>query len=161
MRTSFQTPRTVLTWATLEEWFDCALTIEHRRASRLRNLQAELHVRALPIATVYQCSSRATLASCDRLLRRGPARFCQPPRGQRETAPQTALIVAIANRIAQLDRAADHASISPGHNSRNATVPWSSKPPVIGPRGASKARTALPEEPAEPTTDNKGKETTP
>src|ERR1700719_3714959 len=28
----FQTPRTVLTWATLEEWFDCARKIESRRA---------------------------------------------------------------------------------------------------------------------------------
>ncbi len=118
----FHTPRTALTWATLEEWFAGALTIEHRRASRLRNLQAELHLRALPIALVDQCSSRVTLAACDRLLRRGPTHFCQPPRGQRENAPQTALIVAIANRIAQLDRAADHASIGLGHNSRNATV---------------------------------------
>ena len=83
MPTFFQTPRTALTWATLEEWFDGALTIEHRRASRLRNLQAELHLRALPIALVDQCSSRATLAACDRLFRRGPTHFCQPPRGQR------------------------------------------------------------------------------
>lgn len=161
MPTFFQTPRTALTWATLEEWFDGALTIEHRRASRLRNLQAELHLRALPIALVDQCSSRATLAACDRLFRRGPTHFCQPPRGQRENAPQTALIVAIANRIAQLDRAEDHASMSLGHNSRHATVPWPPNPPVIGPSGGSGARTALPDEPAEPATQNKAKETTP
>ena len=41
----------------------------------LRNLQAELHVRALPLSLIYQGSGRATLASCDRLLRRGPTRF--------------------------------------------------------------------------------------
>ncbi len=114
------TPRTALTWATLEEWLDRARTIDRRRASRLRNRQAELHVRALSVSLVYQCSSRATLASCDRLLRRGPTHFCQPPRGQRQNAPQTALIVAIANRLAHIDRAEDHASISPGPNSRNA-----------------------------------------
>ena len=75
MPTSFHTPRTALTWATLEEWFAGALTLEHRRASRLRNLQAELHLRALPITLVDQCSSRATLAACDRLLRRGSPIF--------------------------------------------------------------------------------------
>ena len=120
MRPSFHTPRTVLTWATLDEWLDCARKIERRRASTLRNRQAELHVRALPVRVVYQCSSRVTLASCDKLLRRGPTHFCQPPRGQRQNAPQTALIVAIANRIDQIDRAEDRASMSLGHNSRNA-----------------------------------------
>ena len=122
MRPSFHTPRTVLRWATLDEWLGCARKIERRRASTLRNRQAELHVRALPVSVVYQCSSRPTLVSCDRLLRRGPTHFCQPPRGQRQDAPQTALIVAIANRIAQIDRAEDHASMSPGHNSRNEPV---------------------------------------
>ena len=116
----FHTPRTVLAWASLGEWLACARTIERRRASRLRNLQAELHVRALPLSLIYQGSGRATLVSCGRLLRRGPTDFCQPPRGQRQNAPQTALIVAIANRIAQIDRAEDHASMSLGHNSRNA-----------------------------------------
>ena len=120
MPPSFHTPRTVLTWATLDEWLDCARRIDRRRASILRNQQAELHVRALPISVVYQCSSRVTLASCDKLLRRGPTHFCQPPRGQRQNAPQTALIVAIANRIDQIDRAEDRASMSLGHNSRNA-----------------------------------------
>jgi hypothetical protein len=120
MQRSFHTPRTVLTWATLDEWLDCARTIDRRRASSLRNRQAELHVRSLPIGVVYECSTRATLASCDRLLRRGPTHFCQPPRGQRRNAPQTGLIVAIANRVVQLDRAEDQASISLGHNSQNA-----------------------------------------
>jgi len=115
-----QTPRTALTWATLEEWLGCARTIERRRASALRNRQAELHIRALPVSLVTQCSGRATLVSCDRLLRRGPTHFCQPPRGQRQNPPQTALIVAIANRIAHIGRAEDHASISPGPNSRTA-----------------------------------------
>lgn len=119
MRPLFQTPRTTLTWATLEEWLDCARTIDRRRASTLRNRQAELHVRALPPGIIDQCSRRATLTACDRLLRRGPTHFCQPPRGQRRNAPQTALIVALANRIAEIDRAEDHASIAPGHNSRN------------------------------------------
>jgi hypothetical protein len=120
MQPCFHTPRTIPRWATLEEWLDGTRKIERRRASALRNRQAELHVHALPVSLIYHCSGRATLVSCDRLLRRGPTHFCQPPRGQRQNAPQTALIVAIANRIAQIDRADDHASISPGHNSRNA-----------------------------------------
>jgi hypothetical protein len=84
MQPYFQTPCTALTWATLEEWLDCARKIDRRRASALRNRQAELHVSVLPITVVYQCSSRATLASCHKLLRRGPTHFCQPPRGQRQ-----------------------------------------------------------------------------
>jgi ParB/RepB/Spo0J family partition protein len=98
----------------LEEWLDCARKIDRRGASALRNRQAELHVRTLPLGIVYQCSSRATLTACDTFLRRGPTHFCQPPHGQRRHALQTALIVAIANRIAQLDRAEDHASIGLG-----------------------------------------------
>jgi hypothetical protein len=113
----FRTPRTALCWSTLEEWLDCARRIERRRASALRNRQAELHVRALRVSVVYQCSSRSALAACGRLLRCGPPRFCQPPRGRRPDAPQTALIAAIANRLAQIDRAEEHASISPGPNS--------------------------------------------
>jgi hypothetical protein len=53
-------------------------------------------------------------------LRRGPSGFCQPPRGQRQTAPQTSLIVAIANHLAQIDRAEDLAAIPAGPNSGNA-----------------------------------------
>jgi hypothetical protein len=97
------------TWVTLEKELACAHTIDRRRASALRNRQAELHVRALPVSLVYQCSSRATMVSCDRLFRRGPTHFCQPPRGQRQNAPHTTLIVAIANRFAHIDRADDHA----------------------------------------------------
>jgi hypothetical protein len=41
MRPSFNTPRSVLTWATLDEWLGCAREIERRRASTLRNRQAE------------------------------------------------------------------------------------------------------------------------
>jgi hypothetical protein len=125
----FQTPLTALTWATLEEWLACARKIDRRRASALRNRQAELHVRALPPALVYQCASRATLTACDRLLRCGSSHFCRPPRGQRQHAPQTALIAALANRIAQLDRAEDHASIAPGHNSRNQSFCCNGAPP--------------------------------
>jgi hypothetical protein len=120
MRPSFRTPRTALSWATLEEWLDGARQIDRRRASALRNHQARLHVRALSPGIVYQCSSRATLIACNKLFRHGSSHFCQPPRGQRENAPQTRLIVAIANRMAQIDRANDHASIGLGHNSRNA-----------------------------------------
>jgi hypothetical protein len=123
MQPRFQTPRSVLKWTTLEEWLDCARTIDRRRATQLRNQQAELHVRVLPLSIVYQCTSRTTLTACERLLSRGSTHFCQLPRGQRQNAPQTALIVAIANRIAQIDRAEDHASIGLGHNSLAANQP--------------------------------------
>jgi ParB family transcriptional regulator, chromosome partitioning protein len=141
----FPTPRTALTWATLDEWLRCAWRIEHRRASALRTRQAMLHVRALPLSVIDQCSSRATLAACHQLLRNGPPRFCQPPRGQRQNAPHTSLIVAIANRLARIDRAEDQASIPSGHNSRTASpepqaaLPYPPRlPPVPAARPASK-----------------------
>jgi hypothetical protein len=133
----FQTPRTTLTWSNLEEWLTCAWTIEKRRASTLHNKQAELHLRALPTSVIDQCSHRQTLKSCAGLLRDGSTRFRQSPRGHRRDAPQTALIVAIANRISQIDRAQDQASMGPGHNSRNAqfddlaaAAPFPSRPAV-------------------------------
>lgn len=114
------TPRTALTWSTLDEWLSCARKIDGRHASALHNRQAELHVRALSLRVIYECSSRATLTACDRLFRYGSTHFCQPCRRQRQNAPQTALIIAIHNRMAQIDRAEDHASIGIGHNSRAA-----------------------------------------
>jgi hypothetical protein len=119
----FQTPRANLTWATLDEWLACPWKIERRRPSALRNRQAELHIRALPVSLIYQCASRATLTARDRLLRYGSSHFRQPFRGQRHDAPQTALIVAIANRFAQISREEDHAFIQLGHNSRTAVLP--------------------------------------
>jgi hypothetical protein len=111
----FQTPRTTLTWSTPEEWLACAWQINGRRHSYLLHQQARLHVEALPVAIVYQCSRRQTLTDCDDLLRYGL--FRQPLRGQRLRAPHTALIVAIANRIFQIERAEDQASMEIGHNS--------------------------------------------
>jgi hypothetical protein len=35
MRRLFRTPRTALTWATLDEWLGCAWRIERRRPQRL------------------------------------------------------------------------------------------------------------------------------
>ncbi|MGH7193046.1 MAG: hypothetical protein ACREJM_05850 [Candidatus Saccharimonadales bacterium] len=71
---------------------------------------------------VYQCDDRATLDHCRSWLQSGPTDFMQPPRGKRANAPHTVLIVAINNRIAQLDREADYASMGMGHNSRAAGI---------------------------------------
>lgn len=114
MTAQFQTPRTTLTWSTLEEWLACARRIDGRRHSYLLHQQARLHIEALPAAIIYQCGHRQTLTDCDNLLRYGL--FRQPPRGQRLAAPHTALIVAIANRIFQTDRAEDQSSMGTGHN---------------------------------------------
>ena len=79
------TPCTVLRWATLGEWLDAARTIKRRYASALRNRQ--LYVRALPVSPIYQCSGRATLRSCDRLLRRGPFVFASRRVDSSKTLP--------------------------------------------------------------------------
>jgi hypothetical protein len=124
----------MLTWETLDEWLHCAFKIERRRHSRLSNQQAALHVRMLPTSMIYECTSCDTLAACDRLFRSGSTRFCQPPRRHRQNAPQTALIVAIANRLTQINHAEDHASISLGHNSRNVfndSSALSTEPPAV------------------------------
>ena len=117
-----RTPRTALTWSTLEEWYACARSIESRRYTALHHEQARLHVEALPVAVVYRCANQTILANCRSWLCHGPTDFMQPARGTRGHAPHTPLFVAIINRIAQLDRQADHASVGMGHNSRAAAI---------------------------------------
>ena len=120
MIASHLTPRTTLKWSTLQEWYACARRINDRRSTFLHHEQARLHVKALPIKLIYSCADRTTLSHCSSWLCNGPSDFMQPPRGKRGDAPHTPLIVAINNRIAQLDREADYASMDMGHNSRAA-----------------------------------------
>ncbi len=114
----YQTSRARLFWRTLVEWVDTAYLLEKRNASRLKNTQCGLHVRALPLRRVWEESSLETLQATLDLLT-GFYGFRQPPRGQRADAPHTPLISAIKNRMKQLERQRDMDSMPDGHNSRH------------------------------------------
>lgn len=107
-----------MTWATLEQWQACVWELEKRRASSRKHELVRAHLCALPLPVIYGCTNRDTLITCRFLLRYGPGQLGQPVRGHRQQAPQTPLIVAINNRLAQLYRFDDLASIPDGHNSR-------------------------------------------
>lgn len=115
---SYKTPKSTMTWATLEQWHACAWELEKRRASSRKHELIRAHLWALRLVVIYGCTNRDTLMTCRFLLRHGPGHLGQPVRGHRQRAPQTPLIVAISNRLAQLDRFDDVASIPDGHNSR-------------------------------------------
>lgn len=112
----YQTPRARLFWRTLADWVDAAHLIEKRNASRLKNTQCSLHVRALPLRIIWEEGSLETLQDALDLLT-GFTGFRQPPRGQRADAPHTPLISAIRNRMKKLERDHERDSIPDGHNS--------------------------------------------
>lgn len=98
----YTTPTTKLTWSTLAQWCDCALTLNARPCSRQNNERMEFHVNVLPLALINTCTDEKALRACRSLLQHGPKHIAQPSRGQRANAPHTALIVAINNRLSAL-----------------------------------------------------------
>lgn len=122
----YKTPYSRLFWSNLEEWITVAGIIRARRSSLRRNRQRAGHVAALPVKLIYECQSRKSLDFVLFLLIAHGSDFMLPCRGDRKNAPHTALIVAIKNRLAQIDRAEDLASMPDGHNSRGRH----SNPPV-------------------------------
>ncbi len=113
----YQTPRTHFVWWNLAGWVETALQLESRNASRLKNAQCALHVRALPLRLVWEEGSLETLQDALDLLTGLSSGFRQPPRGQRANAPHTTLISALKNRMKKLERDLDRDSIPEGHNS--------------------------------------------
>ena len=69
---------------------------------------------SMPVAMIARETDADLLREVRDLFLRGPSGLCQPLRGHRANAPQTALIVAINNRLAVLARDTD--SIEPGPN---------------------------------------------
>lgn len=108
-----RTPGTRLEWRDLAGWLKATHTIACRRATR-RIEPWTRHVAALPVAMIERETDEALLRDVRDLFLRGPSGLCQPLRGHRSGAPQTALIVAINNRLAVLERADD--ALVPGGN---------------------------------------------
>lgn len=102
------TPFTRLSWNSLHGWYDAALTITHRPPSYRRHLQIDAHLAALSVFYIKICADPDLLRATKSLLTAGD--FGQPCRGQRAGAPQTALIVAINNRLQHLQRPSDNRS---------------------------------------------------
>ncbi|CTQ34439.1 hypothetical protein [Jannaschia rubra] len=108
-----RTPGTRLEWHDLAGWMTATLIIGRRRATR-RIEPWTRHVAALPAAMIAREADADLLREVRDLFLRGPSGLCQPLRGHRAEAPQTALIVAINNRLAVIAREADR--IEPGPN---------------------------------------------
>lgn len=108
-----RTPGTRLDWRDLAGWMAATRIIGRRRATR-RVEPWTRHVAALPVAMIARETDADLLREVRDLFLRGPSGLCQPLRGHRANAPQTALIVAINNRLAVLAREAD--AIEPGPN---------------------------------------------
>ena len=108
-----RTPGTRLDWHDLAEWMAATHIIGRRRATR-RVEPWTCHVAALPVAMIARETDADLLRRVRDLFLRGPSGLCQPLRGHRAAAPQTALIVAINNRLAVLEREGD--AIEPGPN---------------------------------------------
>ncbi len=112
----YQTPRSRLCWRNLAEWVETAHILDKRPASRQKNMQRAFHVRTLPLKMIWDEALPETLQSALDLLTCPSSGFHQPPRGQRQGAPHTALISAIKNRMKQIERQKDKDSIPDGHN---------------------------------------------
>jgi len=93
------------------------MALKQRRASYRTNKQRQCHVNALPVSLIYNSSCKKTLQQALHILTVPGSEFCQPCRRQRKAAPHTPLIVAIKNRLRQIERAEVLDSIPDGHNS--------------------------------------------
>ena len=119
----YRTPGTRLTWASLSDWCAVAGVLSQRRDLDGRNQMARAaHVEVLPLAFVTGCDDVAALQKLLWWLIESPASkdIVRPLRGHRADAPHTPLIMAAKNRLVQLARAADAATMPIGHNRRAA-----------------------------------------
>ncbi len=117
----YRTPGTRLTWANLSDWCAVAGVLSERRDVDGDNQMARAaHVEALPLALVAGCDDVDALATLLWWLIESPPskHIVRPLRGHRADAPHTPLIMAAKNRLAQLARAADTATMPIGHNRR-------------------------------------------
>lgn len=98
------TPGTRLWWGSIAAWVAAAHRIDRRRFSSARNRALKAHAAALPLELIAKETDRSALEEAVRLLKYGPPDLRRPPQGDPADAPQTPIIMALNNRISQLDR---------------------------------------------------------
>jgi hypothetical protein len=122
-----RTPGTRITFADLATW--CAAAEDLTRRLRLRRGAAarrpqvahwEALEAELAVAWIRAEAGPATLARFLALLQGDYGPWHRPPRGERGGTKWERLNVETRNQIWRLARAADHAELGLGHNSRNA-----------------------------------------
>jgi len=91
----------------LDAWLEEAIRIERARCRRETYARAKRHVERLERATIQACGSIETVARVRDLLVGPGGRLARPPRGFRESAPHTPLIVELDNQRRRLERAAE------------------------------------------------------
>ncbi len=100
----YRTPGTQLWWSSVAAWVAAVHMLDRRRSSSARNRALDAHVAALPLELIAEDTDLSALKEAVWLLKYGGSYFQRPQRGHRADAPHTPRIVALNNRIAQLDR---------------------------------------------------------
>ena len=100
----YRTPGTRLWWSSVAAWVEAAHRIDRRRSSSARNAALQAHAAVLPLDLIGKDTDPSALREAVRLLKYGPPSLRRPQRGDRANAPHTPRIMALNNRIAQLER---------------------------------------------------------
>ena len=102
---------------TIADWVATAFTIKRRRLSAAKYAAQVRHMRAFPVAEIDIEMDVQLLERVVAILKgpphHYPTGFERPHRGARGAAPQTSIIVALANRIARLQAAGVGGNLPP------------------------------------------------
>ena len=94
---------------TIKEWLVAAFKIERRRSNTAKYAAYAGHLRAFPLDEIDVELDPSVLEHVGALLKGPPDHystgFARPHRGARGDAPQTPIIVALANRVSDLKAA--------------------------------------------------------
>ena len=98
----------------LAGWASYAWEIERARGGAPTNRRVDRHLGLFPFDRVRDELNRSALESVQRLIKQSSdARFGRPSRGWRAKHPTTPILIAVNNRLDQLDRLAARGL---GHN---------------------------------------------
>ena len=112
------TPGTNLAWFSLEDWIAAAQILERRRCARSTDLAMAAHWRAFPARWIASADAPACLALAAILGARPTRAPWEKPRRGLRAGRWADCLVATNNRLAQIARELDQASIGRGHNSQ-------------------------------------------
>ena len=100
----YRTPGTRLWWGSVAPWVEAAHALDRRRSSSARNAALKAHAAVLPLDLIAEDTDRSALEEAVRLLKYGPPSLRRPQRGDRAHAQHTPRIMALNNRIVQLEQ---------------------------------------------------------
>lgn len=110
-------PGTKLDYSTLASWWAAIAAIERHKDATIRQQQRQAAIAALTVKTCYH-ADQSTASKVMKFLKRN-----RPPRGQRHNHPTTPLLVALRNRLFQLEEIGQTAVSTPRCNSDHTPRP--------------------------------------